>query len=497
VDQINKRLDDRFRLLTGGSRTALERHQTLRATIDWSYNLLFREEKLLLCRLSVFLGGWDLEAAEQVCAGSNDISSSEVLDLLTHLVDKSLVILEEPRYRMLETTRQYARENLLDLEEGKMLRERHLAYFLELAENAEQEIHGPGRIDGTNRLKLDNDNIRAALDWCVSEGNTEVALRLLGVWTRAGLHHFSEIKNWFQKIRALPDIMEHPALYARLLSYMGRSSDIVGDYRHARLLMEESRALWVKLGPEGELGLAEALAFFAVISLGGETAARPLLEQSFELYQKHGNHWGMARVMFGLGLEAMWVCNYVEAEEQFKKSLAKFQELGDYAEIRRVFNMMGELARLQDDYERAGACYEQAIKTAKELGHGAQIVLLNLGWVFLHENDYHRAKVLFKESFELLNNDGNQYALILWLGGFASIFAMTGKLEHAARLFGASAQLLKNTRSLEPSDQKEFDHYVALVRAQLDDTAFAKAWAAGCEMTLEQAIAFALKETNE
>lgn len=203
--------------------------------------------------------------------------------------------------------------------------------------------------------------------------------------------------------------------------------------------------------------------------------------------------------MFGLAIEAMWVGDYMEADEQFKKSLAKFQELGDHTEIARVLNMMGELARLQDDYERAGDCYEHAIKFAKELRNDFSLSLffLNLGWVRLHANDYQRAKTLFKESFELMNNNGNQYGTICCLAGFAGVFGMTGMPEQAAWLFGAFEQLLKSTRPLEPSDQKEFDHYIAIVRAQLDEATFVKAWAEGQEMTLEQAMALALKEPDE
>jgi tetratricopeptide (TPR) repeat protein len=293
--------------------------------------------------------------------------------------------------------------------------------------------------------------------------------------------------------------MEHPALYARLLNWMARKISLIGDDCYARSLLEESQALWLKLGVEGEQGLAEALDFLGEI-IPNSDASQSLLQQSFELYQKHGNHWGMARVMFSLGHRALWQGNYVEAEKQLIKSLAKFQELGDNIEISRVLNILGELARMQDHYEQAGKYYEQAIKIEQELHQRLSLsyCLWNLGWVTLHANDYQRTRALFKESFEVMSEDGNLYGMFGFLLGFAGIFGMTGKPEQAARLFGAFDQLSKSSsRPLDPPDQKEFNDYVALVRAQLDEATFAKAWADGCEITLEQAIAFVRKETDE
>jgi tetratricopeptide (TPR) repeat protein len=468
--------------------------------IDWSYNLLSREEKLLLCRLSVFVGSWNLEAAEQVCAGSSDISSSDVLDLLIHLVDKSLVILDESRYRMLETTRQYAREKLLDLDEGKMLRERHAAYFLDFAEKAEQEIHGTNQVYWMDQFEMDEDNIRAALDWCITKNNTGAALHLLGAWARTGRHIFSEILSWFVRIKALPDIRDHPALYAKLLNYVGRRIYLRGDVRYGASLIEESQALWLKLGAEGELGLAETLDILGEMGHGDKTS-QSFFEESLKIYQKHGNDWGIGRVLYGLGSKAMWDRDYVEAQKQFMKSLTKFQKLGDQIEVARVLIIQGELARLQDDYERARKCYEQAIEICQEAHFRSfkSSIFINLVWVFLHEEDDQGAKVLLKKTCELSKEDANDdYAIIDCLIGFASTLGLTGKPEQAAWLFSASKHLLEGlSLSLDPSDQKEFDHYLAFVRVQLDETAFAQAWDEGSAMTIEQAITFALKETDE
>jgi predicted ATPase len=182
IEQIATRLDDRFRLLTGGSRTAMRRQQTLRALIDWSYDLLSVEERILFRRLAVFAGGWTLEAAEAVCPGTG-LKEDDVLDLLTALADKSLVVFEgqgeEKRYRFLETVRAYAGEKLFDFEEAALIRRQHCDWCLVLAEKAEPELFGPKTPIWIRRLEADYANIRAALDWCL-ETDVESGLRLGG-----------------------------------------------------------------------------------------------------------------------------------------------------------------------------------------------------------------------------------------------------------------------------------------------------------------------------
>src|SRR5205807_4056613 len=180
VEEINRRLDHRFRLLTGGSRTALPRQQTLRSLIDWSYDLLHDPEKLLLQRLSAFAGGWTLEAAEQICTGEG-VEDEEALDLLTSLADKSLVAVEQndghSRYRLLETVRQYARERLLESSGGAAVRERHRDYFLALAEEADPELLGSEQAEWLQRLEEEHDNLRSALEWSLAEAGSQEDLR--------------------------------------------------------------------------------------------------------------------------------------------------------------------------------------------------------------------------------------------------------------------------------------------------------------------------------
>jgi len=181
VEQIAARLDDRFRLLTGGSRTALPRQQTLRATMDWSYEMLSLPERIVLRRLSVFVGGWTLEAAEAVCAGDS-VEPRDVLDLVMHLLDKSLVFMEgsdgEARYRFLETIRQYSRDRLMEAGEADRVRDRHRDWCLHLAEQAEPKLTGSAQATWLERLEMENHNLRAALEWTKVSGAPEMGLRL-------------------------------------------------------------------------------------------------------------------------------------------------------------------------------------------------------------------------------------------------------------------------------------------------------------------------------
>ncbi|SRR5579884_626936 len=254
VEQIEARLQDRFRLLTGGSRTALPRQQTLRALIDWSYDLLSETERTLLRRLSVFMGGWTLEAAEAICAGEG-IEEWEVLDLLTSLVDKSLVVYEGPepstRYRLLETIRQYARDRLYEAGDGALYRDRHRDWFLSLAEQAEPQLQGPEQALWLERLETEHDNLRAALEWSLAaDGSAEAGLRLVGA-----LWRFWEMRGYLTEGRAhLADALSHAQTQertqerARALTGAGNLAWHQSDYEAARTLHEQSLAIYQALG---------------------------------------------------------------------------------------------------------------------------------------------------------------------------------------------------------------------------------------------------------
>ena len=302
VEQIAARLDDRFGLLTGGSRTVLPRHQTLRATIDWSINLLSEEEQILFRRLSVFAGGWTLEAAEAVCSG-DEVKRGQILDLLIRLVDKSLVVVrsgdDEARYQMLETIREYARDQLVEAGEAEQLRSRHLDYFVAMVERAESEWRGPKRLAWFKRLEGGHDNLSAALDWSLTRPDAlERGLRLAGVlghfwaWTT----HKAEGRYWLDKLLASSreQGIGSAANRAKATLAAGILALNQTDYAPARELLNESMALYEALGDQR--GVAFTSIFLGnLASFQGDWGLSHLFkEKSVTMFRQEEDKWGLA-----------------------------------------------------------------------------------------------------------------------------------------------------------------------------------------------------------
>ena len=348
IEQINARLSDRFRLLTGGSRTSVARQRTLEATVDWSYELLSEPERQLLRRLSVFAGGWTIEAAEDVTSGDG-IERKEVLDLLSRLVDKSLVNVdsdgdESPRYRFLETVRQYGRERLLQSAEAERLRDRHLAFFCELARRAEPELMRAEQVSWLNRLHREHDNLRMAFEWCLGapergQQSLEFAVALSWFWVKRG--YLREGQECVE--RALSAGTDAPsALRARALMSLASMTFFQGDFDRTRVLGEESVRLGRAAGDlsivgyslgmiamtaleRGDMaecarlaaeGLAAARATSTLIAQGPALSclaylamhegdldrAGRLHEELLEMGRRQGEKWGMGIVLFDLAL---------------------------------------------------------------------------------------------------------------------------------------------------------------------------------------------------
>lgn len=502
ADHIAGRLNDRFNLLTQGSRTALPRQQTLRATVDWSYDLLPKEARILFQRLSVFAGGFTLEAVEAICS-EEPLIPRTLLDVLARLVDRSLVKVERQgdyeRYRLLETIREYAREKLDESGETDRLRQRHRDFFIALAEQIESKLKGVEQFAGLDRLEVEHDNWRTAWD-CAIASDAELALRLasalLDFWFQRG--NPSEGRAWLTQLLARTKPWGQTAKRAQALSVAGQLAYSQRDFAAARSLLAEALAIARIAGDEKGRALALLWLGRTAHRQHDERAAQAFTEECLTIYQGLQDQWAMAVAIYTLAAVAAAQGQYAEAEERYMQSLAKFQELGDKLRAGTVLNGLGELARLQGDYERAGKFYEEDVEILREQRSPVALVtpLVNQGWVPLHGGDYRKAKALFEESLKLSNEYGNKNGTTISLAGFASVLEMTGKPEQAARLFGAVESLLEGigmAGRMDPSDQKEFAHYVAAARGQLDEAAFAKAWAEGRAMTLEQAVEFALQ----
>jgi predicted ATPase len=362
VEQIAERLDDDFRLLTGGGRTAPPRQRTLRATIDWSHDLLAEEEKVLFRRLSVFAGGFSLEAAEEVCAGE-DLERDEVLDLLTHLVDKSLALVAEQsveaRYRLLETVRQYGREKLEKSGEADEVRRRHAAWSLALAERAEPHLKGRRQVAWLERLEREHDNLRAAIRWLLEEGQMETVARFSGAlwffWHVRG--HQSEgdryAREALEKGNDLPVGTRAKAVRARAVMSYG-----LGSPERTTRLFEESAALFRQAGDKS--GLAQALAGVGVGALMQGELERPraLLEESLKLYRELEDKIGIGSVLAHLAMVFLHRGDYAQAARYFEEALSLSRETGHrhsgYLSLRNLALMA------RGDHQRAAELYAEA-----------------------------------------------------------------------------------------------------------------------------------------
>jgi predicted ATPase/class 3 adenylate cyclase len=419
VEQVAARLDQRFRLLTGGSRTALPRQQTLRALMDWSYGLLAPPEQALFNRLSVFAGGWSLEAAEAVCAGG-EIATEDVLDVLVRLVDKSLVLAEVDadgiaRYGLLETLRQYGREQLLASGEAGAVHDRHAAYYLALAEQAEREQHGPEQLAWFERLDLEHDNLRAALTWglgttpeqaeawevpstphAVTLGDEPPTLGSSAVRRAAGVRLAGALW-WFWFLRgyrreglhwldqALAQATTAPsATRAKLLLGTGWIAHHQGDPVRAQQLLDESEAAYRAVGDTCGVALAlsgrgwilrepASVRLHSAHAHVDYTRGSALLEESVMLAREANDPWHLA---FVLSMQAASADLQVSEErararQAAEQSLALFQRLDDPLGTAFAQRAAGQVALLEHNYERARAAFAAELAWGRALGDSA------------------------------------------------------------------------------------------------------------------------------
>jgi predicted ATPase/DNA-binding CsgD family transcriptional regulator len=498
VEQIAARLDDSYRLLAGGSRTALPRQQTLQATIDWSHHLLSEKERILFRRLSVFMGGFTLEAAEAICAG-NGIEQDEVLDLLSHLVDKSLVAVAErggeARYRLLETIRQYGQDKLQEFGEAANLRRNHRDWYVGLAERAEvQDILGTRLGSWFDRLEVEHDNLRAALGWSLEQQEAETAARMgAAIWRFWLLRgYMSEGRRWLE--RALAGFSERTAVRAKALHAAGVLASYQDDYQRAKPLVEESLEVWRVLGDRQ--GSAYALHSLGLLAQNGGNyeGAVSFFEESLQLSRELENYHGMTLTLAGLGLTVLYLGDDERASVLCEESLALSRERGDLRGIASALTNLGMTVLERGDDERARTLCEESFAMRQKLGDkgGSAHTLAILGRIALHQSAYERATTCFEESLTLRQETGEKEGIATALEGLAAVAGVGGQPISAARLYG-SAESLRDTLDapLTPTDRSYYEQTVAAVRAQLDEATFQRAWAEGRAMTLEQAIAAA------
>jgi len=547
VVQISARLDDRFRLLTGGARTALPRQQTLRALIDWSYDLLAENERLLLHRLSVFAGGWTLEAAEEVCSGAG-LETFDVLDLLSQLVNKSLVVVvegsqsRETRYRMLETIRQYAREKLAESGESDVVCGQHLDFFLSIALRFEREVHGPEVFSWMKRVDVEHDNLREAMNWAGESGQSQLGLRLGFALHYYWLTHgyWSLGRESLERLLARPEAAEHNKARADALSLAGDLATQQGDLKAARTFLEESKAIGQALGDAGKLSLGWACAllgqswtwtlhdtaraqheldesiillrevgetwrFGVALTMRGTLAenqgdwihAREWHNESLMILRNIGDTWtaalptiGLGRIFYHLGEYANAATNFQQGLEIFRTTEAKFL-------VPELLGYLGEIAVLQGDDEQAATYFNERLSMARELMNKAGIAhaLCDLGIALGHLGNYARAMALLREALKLSQEIGNMYVTATCLTGLASI---PQPLRRAAQMLAvARAAFERSGEFINPLYRVEHDRAENKIREGLNAQDFSKLLEESRAMTIEQAVALALEEIHE
>lgn len=506
VERIAARLDDRFHLLTGGSRAAMPRHQTLRGAMDWSYDLLSEQERMLFSRLSVFAGGFSLEAAEAVCSG-NGVDQHEILDLLSHLVDKSLIAAEgqngDVRYRLLETIRQYARVRLAEANETSHVQRRHRDFFLALASDAEPQLMGAEQAVWLNRLEREHDNLRVALE-ASADDSPEATFRLTGAlwWFWFVRGHWNEARRWLDWLEAalLEQIPASLAARAKAAYGAGLVAHRLGELERAEALCQVSLAHSREINDKQ--GVAFSLFVLGTVALarGGDDArVAHLLEESQALFRELNHSWGLARALNTLGVVAQKQGDHERAERSFRESMMLSRAIHDRWGAAKSLNRLGELARAREDHPQARAFYDEALALCRELGDkaGAGTVLSNLGYVELHEGNLFRAAESFRESLLIFRELGFRRIMGLGLVGLAGLARARGHPEDAAKILAAANAVLEKEPPIDTTEALEeayYHHVAAAVRADIEGSAFASAWAEGRAMSLEQAIEFALLE---
>ena len=503
IQEIAAHLDDRFSLLTSGQRSGLQpRHRALRATIDWSYALLTAEEQALLRRLAVFASGCTLDTAEAVCAGKG-IETWRTLELLSSLVDKSLIIAEttgrtQARYRLLETIREYALEKLDESDEGQRLHDRHLDLFLARAEESMPKQFMAYQQLWLNWLEGEHDNLRAALAWALEGKRIEAGLRLANslvrFWEINGF--VQEGLGWIERLLAEADenvsleVHVNGLVFASFLSMVLSNAPAATTY--AREAVELAEAASDASSPVLTFAM-DGLAT-AAKTAGDYQTAFNITERNIHFYRSAGPTFYLGMSLLSQGETALQLGYDDIARERLNESLALARQDGDAYRTAHSLNELGDLARLGQNYAEAASAYEMGVALLRELGAQRDLasLLSNLGFACLRLGDISRAHSIFIESMAIHQAQHNRPGTLECLIGFGATAIEGGQPAAGARLLAAAAAI-----SGQPSASKwratrmEFEWYLSLARNNLTEADFRKEQAVGCALSLEQAVEYA------
>jgi predicted ATPase len=536
AEQIAARLDDRFRLLTGGSRTALPRQQTLGALIDWSYDLLSEPERVLLRRLSVFAGGWSFEAAEAVCGSKTTddgrrttevdvdnylnlplsvfgLPSADVLDLLAQLVNKSLVVAEEPdeqgevRYHYLETIRQYARDKLLASGEAAWARDRHLAWFVRLSEESRPHMLGREQIEWQQRLERDHDNLRAALEWAV-ESDSQAALRMVGAlhffWAFGGRD--AEGRRWAASALAAADRIPasesteaQRAARAWAMVSLGTLTFGQGEIQASREPLSDGLALARTTNDPNLLVFALGMCGFAQSMSGDSEAGVALAREAMEVVATHGNVSFDAALISGVFIrDAIFVKhNAALAHRYIDEGLRSVRARGNPFSLAMTLFGAAMYESMRGEFAEARAHLLESQEWMRKMGNRPRVIGIQseLGHIARREGNFPEAIRLYREALPALQEFGHRGGVARNLECLAFVASAQRQPLRAARLMGAAEALRETSQVfMMPEEQPETKQEIGVLRAQLTALEFDAAWAEGRAMDMDQAIQYALRD---
>lgn len=546
VTEIASRLDQKFRILTAGVRTSLPRHRTLEAALDWSYDLLLPQEQTFLRRLSLFRGTFALEAVEIICADV-DLRGDEVLDLLSRLMDKSLIVADDDtdfrrRYRLMEIVREYSRGKLQNPTEITALQDRHLEYFLELATIADAELRRRRQQVWVDRLEAEQSNLQGALDWARDQGRANEGLRLA-----AALAWFWYIRGYWTEGRerlrtAIEQGREAPkAVRARALSGAALLAWRQGDYDSAAGLVEEGSALCRELGDTW--GLATSLLVSGVVTRRRDAyaEAEALHEESLALFRRANDMWGIARSMNLLGIAVFYRGDLRRARALVEEGLAMARGNEDAMAIAASLYTLGRISAHEGKAQQAVALLDEALARFRSLrdAEGTASSLHLLGRIEVSQGKLEEASRRLQESQKLLEQIGERWAitslvetqaeiaerngrhteaenllrdalrrrkaagygwdqrgLVECVERIAALETAQGQFERATRLLAAAGRLRQAiVGTLAPPESiKTGNGEADAARLHLGSEAFTRLWAEGEAMTVDRVIAYALGE---
>jgi predicted ATPase/DNA-binding SARP family transcriptional activator len=532
VGEILDQLQNSLAFLANNTRMILPRHQTLRASMNWSWSLLSKEEQTFLSQLSVFAGGWTLEAAQAVCDG-------DALSLTAALAKKSLLVVDqksgrETRYRFHEIVREYAMEKLAESGKHNMLRTWHLGYFLGLADRVEAELRGPALVDWMERLNDERNNLRLALHWADQidvEAGLFLASKLMRYWESANL---PEGRRWLENFIHKPESKDFPLARAHALNTYSWLLTWLQQFERAFSVAEESLALFRAAGERhGEVDVLISLENMYQFKDDLKTALR-IGRQALTLAEALDDRWRQANALLYLG----W--NYHNLEHRFgywEKAVHLYREVGDQVTLANLLGLLGQFRALHGDFELAERCVDEALRlweanrraniwdnprvtksliammkgdyeqaeallrgvmtSAQERGNRMSFLWaqLRLGHVFLRSGHLTEAHEVLAETAQNFGKDGYTIGAVFALEGMAELFATVGKVEYAARLIGWADLTREKIQDTRPNyEQANVDKAIAACLAKMGESVFSDAYDKGQQMTLEEAVAYALNE---